>query len=115
MVLTSHRSQAMEDGAEAGSAAGARAVGSSQMSTARAALLMSADLVATVRAMFLVHSRLAAELMVAERVGLRAALGRRGPDGAPILPEMTFRIAALIAFYLSDEYTALSQALSPTE
>jgi hypothetical protein len=49
--------------------------------------------------------------MVAERVGLRSALSRRGPDGAPILPDLTIRIAALLAFYLSDEYTTLSQAL----
>ena len=82
-----------------------------QLTADRAALLMSADPVATVRAMCLVHSRLAAELVVAERVGLRSALSRRGPDGAPVLPELTVRIAALIAFYLSEEYTALSQAL----
>jgi hypothetical protein len=82
-----------------------------QLTADRAALLMSADPVSTVRAMCLVHSRLAAELMVAERVGLRSALSRRGPDGAPILPDLTIRIAALLAFYLSDEYTTLSQAL----
>ncbi len=82
-----------------------------QLTADRAALLLSGDPIATVRAMCLVHSRLVPELLVAERVGLRAALQRRGPDGALILSELTLRIAALVAFYLSDEYTALSEAL----
>ena len=62
--------------------------------------------------MCLVHSRLAAELVIAERVGLRSALARRGPDGVLILPDLTLRIAALVAFYLSEEYTTLTTALA---
>lgn len=83
-----------------------------QLTADRAALLLSGDPVATVRAMCLVHSRLAAELVIAERVGLRSALARRGPDGALLLPDLTLRIAAMVAFYLSEEYTALSAALA---
>ncbi|MDG1480136.1 MAG: hypothetical protein P8R54_11130 [Myxococcota bacterium] len=83
-----------------------------QLTADRAALLLSRDPVATVRAMCLVHSRLAAELVIAERVGLRSALARRGPDGVLILPDLTLRIAALVAFYLSEEYTTLTTALA---
>lgn len=84
-----------------------------QLTADRAALVLSGDLPATVRAMFLVHSRLLPELAVAERAGLHGCLARRGEDGLPVLPDLTVRIAALVAFYLSEDYTALRAHLRP--
>ncbi|MEL6346660.1 MAG: hypothetical protein AAFV53_26340 [Myxococcota bacterium] len=78
-----------------------------QLTADRAALVLSGDLSGTLRSMFLMHSRLSPELSVAERAGLHAALARTGPDRRPLLPDLTVRAAALIAFYLSDDYDRL--------
>lgn len=84
-----------------------------QITADRAALVLTGDLLATVRAMFLLHSRLQPELLVAERAGLHGCLARREGDGTPLLPDLTVRIAALIAFYLSDDYTSLRDRIAP--
>lgn len=80
-----------------------------QLTADRAALLLSGDdLAATLRTPFLLHSRLLPELAIAERIGLHAALARRGPDGRLLLPDLAVRTAALVAFLLSDDHRALS-------
>ena len=82
-----------------------------QMTADRAGLVLCGDLGAAIRAMFLLQTRLLPELVVAERIGLSEALGRRDGDGRPVLPELTVRIAALTAFWLSDDYARLRGAL----
>jgi hypothetical protein len=84
-----------------------------QITADRAALVLTGDLTATVRAMFLLHSRLQPELLVAERAGLHGCLARKGSDGNLVLPDLTVRVAALIAFYLSEDYTCLRGRLAP--
>jgi hypothetical protein len=63
--------------------------------------------------MFLLHSRLQPELLVAERAGLHGCLARKGSDGNLVLPDLTVRVAALITFYLSKDYTCLRERLAP--
>jgi hypothetical protein len=82
-----------------------------QMTADRAGLVLCGDLGAAIRAMFLLQTRLLPELVVAERIGLAEALGRRDGDGRPVLPDLTVRIAALLAFWLSDDYARLRGAL----
>ena len=86
-----------------------------QITADRAALALSGDLRATIRAMFLLHSRLHGELHVAERSGLHGCLARRDAEDRAILPDMTVRIAALVAFWLSEDYTRLRARLQPPE
>ena len=86
-----------------------------QITADRAGLVLCGDLGAAVRAMFLLQSRLRPELTVAERVGLSDALGRRDPSGAPLLPGLSVRIAALAAFWLSDDYARLRDAIGATD
>ena len=73
-----------------------------QITADRAGLFV--DLGAAIRTMFLVQSRLRPELAVAERLGLTDALGRTDADGTPLLGDLAVRIAALTAFWLSDDY-----------
>jgi hypothetical protein len=82
-----------------------------QITADRAGLVLCGDLGAAVRAMFLLQSRLLPELAVAERLGLGEALGRRDGHGQLILADLTVRVAALAAFWLSDEYARLRGAL----
>lgn len=82
-----------------------------QLTADRAALVMSGDLTATVRSMFLVHSRLLNELSIAERSGLHTAMNRTG-GGTNRLLGLPARIAALIAFSLSEEHSQLRAKLA---
>jgi hypothetical protein len=73
------------------------------------------DLAAAVRAMFLSQTTYQTELAVAQRHGLAAALSRR-QDGVVQLHGLAIRIAALIAFWLSDDFAQLrSASLASTE
>ncbi len=77
----------------------------------RAGLLMAGHIDASLRAIFLTHSRLARELVVANDQGLDACLGRKDAEGRLLLPDLAVRMAALIAFWLSDDYPRLRQAM----
>ena len=50
---------------------------------------------------------------MAERLGLSDALGRTNADGTPLLGDLAVRIAALTAFWLSDDYARLRDAIKP--
>jgi hypothetical protein len=81
-----------------------------QLSADRVGLLLAGDLGAAVRAMFLTSSRLQPELRLAREGGLSAALARRDADGRLLLPRLAVRAAALVAFWLSDDYALLRDA-----
>ena len=81
-----------------------------QLTADRGGLVLSGDLRASLRAMFLTHTRLARELAVAEAQGLAPCLGRKGPDGRLVLPDLAVRVAALVAFWLSDDFAHLRDA-----
>ncbi|MCB9762514.1 MAG: hypothetical protein H6739_22135 [Alphaproteobacteria bacterium] len=82
-----------------------------QLTADRAGLVLCGDLNAALRAIFLTDRQLRAELPIAERHGLAAALSRRGPDGAMLHQDVAVRVAALLSFYLSEDYAALREAL----
>lgn len=82
-----------------------------QITADRAGLVLCGDLGAAIRAMFVLQTRLRAELDVAERVGLAEALRRKSVDGRPLLPGLSVRVAALAAFWLSDDYARLREAI----
>ena len=82
------------------------------LSADRAALLLSGDLVSTIRAFFLSHSSLLPELVIAEERGLCHILRLQGDEQDVVRKELAVRCAALIAFYLSDEFKQIS---TPTE
>ncbi len=81
-----------------------------QLTADRAGLVLSRDLRASIRALFLTHTRLAYELSVAEQMGLPACLDRRTDEDRLLLPDVAVRIAALVSFWLSDEYAQLQDA-----
>jgi len=82
-----------------------------QLTADRAGLLLCGDLVAGLRAMYLLQPAYSAELAVAERLGLAASIGRRDGAGDLLYPELAVRAASLIAFYLSDDFQRLREAL----
>lgn len=84
-----------------------------QLTADRAGLLLSSDLGAAVRSMFLSSHTYRPELPVAERHGLLATLSRRDDDEEMVFQDLAVRVAALVAFYLSDDYSRLVAALVP--
>lgn len=83
-----------------------------QLTADRAGLLLAGDLKAALRGMFLVRPDFRAELTSIERNGLADVLGRRAEDGSMAYQDLAVRIAALIAFFLSEEYARLLGALT---
>jgi hypothetical protein len=81
-----------------------------QLSADRVGLVLADDLAAALRAIFLTHSRLRPELALTGAAGLSGVLSRKTADGAPLLPHLTVRAAALIAFWLSDDLAMLRDA-----
>ena len=81
-----------------------------QLTADRAGLLLSQDILATLRSMFLGHSSLEPELAIAARSGLISCLSRKDQDGKPMFPDLAIRSATLIAFWLSPDYELLLQA-----
>ena len=47
---------------------------------------------------------------MAEQMGLPACLDRRTDDDRLLLPDVAVRVAALVSFWLSDEYAQLQDA-----
>lgn len=83
-----------------------------QLTADRAGLLLAGDLRAALRAIFLTSPDLWPELPVAARHGLARSLARRDPSGRILLQGLALRVAALLSFYLSEDYAALRCALS---
>jgi len=82
-----------------------------QLTADRAGLVLCGDLGAAVRAIFKTHSRLTNELTEVSQTGLAAALARRDDEDTLRFPHLAVRLAALIAFWLSEDYETLRAAL----
>jgi hypothetical protein len=81
-----------------------------QLTSDRFGLLLAGCPRAAIRAMFLTRSELADELAEANRLGLPECLLRTDDDGRLVHPYLAVRVAALLAFYLSDDYRSLEAA-----
>ncbi len=82
-----------------------------QLTADRAGLLIAGDLVSAVRALFLIQRSTRDELALAQRHGLLASLSRRDDDGQLLHQDLAVRTAALVSFWLDDEYAELSELL----
>jgi hypothetical protein len=80
-----------------------------QLSADRAGLLLAGDLGAALRALLLVRPDYRALLGELESSTLGHGLLTRGPS--PMLTDLIVRCAALLAFYLSEDYAVLRRAL----
>jgi len=83
-----------------------------QLTADRAGLVIAGDVQASLRTMFLLRRDYRAELTIVERRGLAAVLGQRADDGHIAYQDLAIRVAALLAFYLSDEYVRLRAAIA---
>ena len=63
--------------------------------------------------MFLTRSDLVDELAEANRRGLAACLLRTDGNGRLVHPYLVVRVAALLGFYLSEDYRTLATAAAP--
>jgi hypothetical protein len=84
-----------------------------QLTSDRFGLLLSGCPRAAIRAMFLTRSDLLPELEEADRTGIASRLLRTDAEGRLVHPHLSVRVAALLGFYLSDDYRSLSGQLSP--
>lgn len=84
-----------------------------QLSADRAGLVLSGDLAGAVRAMLLTTPSTRAELRIADELGVGKALERRDAQGALLHPMLALRVAALVAFYVDDDYESLRASLVP--
>ncbi len=82
-----------------------------QLTADRAGLVLAADLRAAVRSLFLVRRDYVDALDLARREGLGAFLRRRSEGGDLAYLDLAVRTAALVAFFLSDDYVVLREAL----
>jgi hypothetical protein len=84
-----------------------------QLSADRAGLLVCGDPRAAIRAMFAVHPGHLSSWPLVGSHGLRTALTRelRDTDEHERLEDLAVRVAALLSFYLSDEYALLRRAI----
>ena len=73
----------------------------------RAGLLLSGCLASSLRLLFLGHSSLYGMLETVTEGGLNAALSMRGDEFDPLRVDLSVRAAALVSFWLSDEYADL--------
>lgn len=84
-----------------------------QLSADRAGLLVCGDPRAAIRAMFAVHPSYLSSWPLVGSHGLRTALTRElsDEDEHDRLEDLAVRVAALLSFYLSDEYALLRRAI----
>jgi hypothetical protein len=85
-----------------------------QLTADRAGLIVCGDLHAALRAMLLTDPEIKSELSIVERHGIGRALSRRGPGGVVLHQDLAVRVAALVSFWLSDEYAQARGAVAPT-
>jgi hypothetical protein len=85
-----------------------------QLTADRAGLLLVQDPVAAVRAMMLVRLDYGERLQKMQDVALGELLGERDPRGRIAYQDLAVRIAAMLSFYLSDDFALLARALRET-
>jgi hypothetical protein len=61
--------------------------------------------------MMLVRGDYQEEVAVAEREGIDVVLARRKADGKMVHQDLAVRVAALLSFYLSDDWVRLREAV----
>lgn len=83
-----------------------------QLTADRAALVVTDDLQAGVKALFLT-SGAEAQLPMARRHGLARTLHRRDEAGELMHQDLAVRIAALFSFYLGEDYMKLRDSFNP--
>jgi hypothetical protein len=84
-----------------------------QLTADRAGLLLCGDPCAALRAIMLTRSDYQEELAVAEREGIDVVLARRTIDGKMVHQDLAVRVAALLSFYLSEDWVRLRDAVRP--
>jgi len=82
-----------------------------QLTADRTALILTEEINAAIRAMFLISKRYYTELPVIEEYGLRDFLLKTDEKGNFTHQDFAIRLANLFAFYLSDEYNDTHKAL----
>ena len=82
-----------------------------QLTADRAGLVICGELNAALRAMLLVRRDFRDELPRVERRGMAPVLGQRAEDGHMAYQDLAVRVAALLRFYLSPDYTRLRAAV----
>lgn len=80
-----------------------------QLTADRAGLVACGDPRAALRAMLLVRPDHREALALAEREGIEMVLRQRAPEGHLAHQDLAVRIAALLSFYLSDDYARLAR------
>jgi hypothetical protein len=83
-----------------------------QLTADRAGLVVNGDLASSLRSMLLVRPNHKPELELAERDGVDALLSQRDSEGRMAHEDLGVRIAALVSFYLSDDYARLRSAIT---
>jgi hypothetical protein len=71
--------------------------------------LLSGNAVAALRALLLIRHDYTELLSAASSEGLATVLSRRDDDGRVTHQELAIRVAALLSFYLSDDYDSLRE------
>lgn len=84
-----------------------------QLTADRAALVLSGDLKAAVRAIFKADQDLQVELPMAEKYGIKRFLGRTDDQGGLMHQDLAIRLAALFSFYISEDYETLRADAMP--
>ncbi len=82
-----------------------------QLTADRAGLLLAGDVGAALRAMLLVRRSYQRELSAVEQKGIEPILARRDEEGEIAYQDLAVRVAALLSFYLSDDYARLQSSL----
>ncbi len=83
-----------------------------QLTADRAGLLLAGNVSAALRAMLLVRRDYRRELSQVEQKGIEPILARRDEEGEIAYQDLAVRVAALLSFYLSDDYARLQSSLA---
>lgn len=83
-----------------------------ELTADRTGLLFSGDIVSSIKAIFINSAVYRPYLDVVKRYGLNDLLKKTDENGAFIYQDLTIRLSALFAFYLSDEYSKLRATIN---
>ncbi len=86
-----------------------------QLTADRAGLLLAGEIGSALRAMLLVRRDYRRELPAVEQKGIEPILARRDAEGEIAYQDLAVRVAALLSFYLSDDYARLQSSLAEAD